>query len=101
MLEKKPIWQKILDIKKELKDLFLVHHATIKDLQKQDTQMHRKIVTIESERKPTRGKTATKKNIGGKKTTHNKKPSNSIESTNKTAQKKNRIILFFSYHTIG
>ena len=37
----------ILDIRKELKDLLLIHHATIKDLQKQMTQMRRKIVTIE------------------------------------------------------
>ena len=38
----------ILDIRKELKDLLLVHHATIKDLQKQVSQMHRKIATIDS-----------------------------------------------------
>ena len=31
--------REILDIRKELKDLLLVHHATIKDLQKQVSQM--------------------------------------------------------------
>jgi len=36
----------ILDIRKELKDVLLAHHATIKDLQKQVVQMHRKIATI-------------------------------------------------------
>ena len=49
--------REILDIRKELKDLLLVHHATIKDLQKQVRQMHRKIATIDSSRKSTRVKT--------------------------------------------
>jgi hypothetical protein len=57
----------ILDIRKELKDLLLIHHATIKDLQKQMTQMHRKIVTIENSRK------STKLRISGKKTSSNNK----------------------------
>ena len=57
----------ILDIRKELKDLLLIHHATIKDLQKQMTQMRRKIVTIENSRK------STKLKIFGKKTSSNNK----------------------------
>ena len=43
--------REILDIRKELKDLLLVHHATIRDLQKQVSQMHRKIATIDISRK--------------------------------------------------
>jgi hypothetical protein len=62
----------ILDIRKELKDLLLIHHATIKDLQKQMTQMHRKIVTIENSRK------STKLKISGKKTSSNKKSKKKI-----------------------
>ena len=53
----------ILDIRKELKDLLLIHHATIKDLQKQMTQMHRKIVTIENSRKSTKIKISGKKTL--------------------------------------
>jgi hypothetical protein len=64
----------ILDIRKELKDLLLIHHATIKDLQKQMTQMHRKIVTIENSRKSTKLKRSAKKISSGKKTSSNKKP---------------------------
>jgi len=69
----------ILDIRKELKDLLLIHHATIKDLQKQMTQMRRKIVTIENSRK------STKQKISGKKTSSNKK---SKKKTNKKKSKK-------------
>ncbi|MGB7676763.1 MAG: hypothetical protein WBL54_09595, partial [Nitrososphaeraceae archaeon] len=58
----------ILDIRKELKDLLLIHHATIKDLQKQMTQMRRKIVTIENSRKSTKLKISGKKTSTGKKT---------------------------------
>ena len=60
--------REILDIRKELKDVLLAHHATIKDLQKQVAQMHRKITTIDSSKKSKRGKTATKKKVSGKKT---------------------------------
>jgi hypothetical protein len=67
----------ILDIRKELKDLLLVHHATIRDLKKQVLQMHRKIATIDSSKKSARVKTTAKKTINkGKKTkkkTNNKK----------------------------
>ena len=69
----------ILNIRKELKDLLLIHHATIKDLQKQMTQMRRKIVTIENSRK------STKLKISGKKTSSNKK---SKKKTNKKKSKK-------------
>jgi len=62
----------ILDIRKELKDLLLIHHATIKDLQKQMIQMRRKIVTIENSRK------STKQKISGKKTSSNKKSKKKI-----------------------
>jgi hypothetical protein len=53
--------REILDIRKELKDLLLVHHATIKDLQKQVALMHRKIATIDSSKKSTMVKTTAKK----------------------------------------
>jgi hypothetical protein len=76
--------REILDIRKELKDLLLVHHATIKDLQKQVAQMHRKIATIDSSQKSARGKTTAKK------TTRNKKTSSSKQSKKKSGQKKSR-----------
>ncbi|MGA8482978.1 MAG: hypothetical protein WB706_01155, partial [Nitrososphaeraceae archaeon] len=75
----------ILDIRKELKDLLLIHHATIKDLQKQMTQMRRKIVTIENSRKFTKLKISGKKTSTGKKTSSNKK---SKMKTNKKKSKK-------------
>lgn len=75
---RKKIDSAILDIRKELKDLLLIHHATIKDLQKQMAQMHRKIVTIENSRK------STKLKISGKKTSSNKK------SKKKISQKKSK-----------
>jgi hypothetical protein len=74
----------ILDIRKELKDLLLIHHATIKDLQKQVTQMHRKIAIIDSSKKSTKAKTT------GKKTARNKKTSSSKKSKKKSGQKKSR-----------
>jgi hypothetical protein len=70
--------REILDIKKELKDLLLVHHATIKDLQKQVTQMHRKIATIDSSKKSAKSKTSGKKTVSSKK------------SKKKSSQKKSR-----------
>ena len=76
--------REILDIRKELKDLLLVHHATIKDLQKQVAQMHRKIATIDSSKKSTRVKTTAKK------TTRNKKTSSSKKSKKKSSQKKGK-----------
>jgi hypothetical protein len=59
--------REILDIKKELKDLLLVHHATIKDLQKQVAQMHKKIASIDSSRKSNKSKTIGKKTASSKK----------------------------------
>ncbi|MGA7006973.1 MAG: hypothetical protein WBY28_07855, partial [Nitrososphaeraceae archaeon] len=56
----------------ELKDVLLAHHATIKNLQKQVAQMHKKIATIDSSRKATRSKTSIKK-IGRNKKTSIKK----------------------------
>ena len=76
--------REILDIRKELKDLLLVHHATIKDLQKQVAQMHRKIATIDSSKKSAKVKTTAKK------TTRNKKTSSSKKSKKKSGQKKSR-----------
>jgi hypothetical protein len=64
--------KEILDIRKELKDLLLVHHATIKDLQKQVAQMHRKIATIDNPKKSARVKTNTKKKTLKKKTSSSK-----------------------------
>ena len=74
----------ILDIRKELKDLLLAHHSTIKDLQKQVSQMHRKIATIDSSGKSTRVKTTAKK------TTLKKKTSSGKQSKKKSNQKKSR-----------
>ena len=74
----------ILDIRKELKDLLLVHHATIKDLQKQLAQMHRKIAKIDSSKKTARVKTTVKKTI------RNKKTSSSKKSKKKSGQKKGK-----------
>ena len=65
--------REILDIKKELKDLLLVHHATIKDLQKQVTLMNRKIAAIDSSKKSTHYKTISKK-AAPKKTISSKRP---------------------------
>ena len=76
--------REILDIRKELKDVLLVHHATIKDLQKQVAQMHRKIATMDSSRKSTRVKTTAKKTTLKKKTTSGK------QSKKKSNQKKSR-----------
>jgi hypothetical protein len=78
--------REILDIKKELKDLLLAHHATIKDLQKQVAQMHRKIATIDSSSKATRSKTTTKKTTSSKKLARNNKTS-SKKSKKKSSQK--------------
>ena len=74
----------ILNIKKELKDVLLAHHATIKDLQKQVAQMHRKIATMDSSKKSKRV------NITAKKTTLKKKTSSSKQSKKKSSLKKNR-----------
>ena len=76
--------REILDIRKELKDLLLVHHATIKDLQKQVAQMHRKIASIDSSKKSAKVKTTARKTSTGKKTPSNRK------SKKKSSQRKRR-----------
>jgi predicted phage tail protein len=76
--------REILDIRKELKDLLLVHHATIKDLQKQVAQMHRKIASIDSSKKSAKVKTTAKK------TTLKKKTSSNSKSKKKSGLKKSR-----------
>jgi hypothetical protein len=63
----------ILDIRKELKDLLLVHHATIRDLKKQVLQMHRKITTLDNSKKSIKSKTIGKKTASGRKTASGKK----------------------------
>ena len=73
--------REILDIRKELKDVLLAHHATIKDLQKQVAQMHRKIATIDSSKKSTKVKTTAKKSTRVRKTS---------SSNKKSGQKKSR-----------
>ena len=78
--------REILDIRKELKDLLIVHHATIKDLQKQVSQMRRKIATIDSSKKSPRVKTTVKKTTRNKKTSSSK----SKKSKKKSSQKKSR-----------
>ena len=70
--------REIIDIRKELKDLLLAHHATIKDLKKQVSQMHRKIATIEKSRK------SRKEKVSGNKASSNK------ESKKKSSQKKSK-----------
>jgi hypothetical protein len=80
--------REILDIRKELKDVLLAHHATIKDLQKQVAQMHRKIATIDSSRKATRSKITSKKIASSKKIARNNKTSS--KSKKKSSQKKSR-----------
>ena len=77
---RRKVEREILDIRKELKDVLLVHHATIKDLQKQVRQMHRKIATIDSSKKTAKVKT----------TASNKKTSSSKKSKKKSSQKKSR-----------
>jgi hypothetical protein len=72
----------ILDIRKELKDLLLIHHSTIKDLQKQMIQMHKKIVTIENSRKAIKAKSSANKSSTGKRTSRIRK------SKKKNSQKK-------------
>ena len=74
----------ILNIRRELKDLLLVHHSTIRVLQKQVAQMHRKIATIENSRKTTNVKTSGKKISTGKKKSTGKK------SKKKSGQNKRR-----------
>ena len=79
--------REILDIRKELKDLLLVHHAAIKDLQKlqkQVAQMHRKIASMDSSNKSAKVKTTAKK------TTLKKKTSSNSKSKKKSGPKKNR-----------
>jgi hypothetical protein len=71
----------IINIRRELKDLLLAHHSTIRDLQKQMTQMRRKISTLEKFGKSTKVKTS------GMKTSSKKK---SIKKSRKNNQKKSR-----------
>jgi hypothetical protein len=82
--------REILDIRKELKDLLLVHHATIKDLQKQVAQMHKKIATIDNSRKSTGSKTTGKKTASSKKIARNNKTSRNKKSKKKSGQNKSR-----------
>jgi hypothetical protein len=71
----------IINIRRELKDLLLAHHSTIRDLQKQMAQMGRKISTLEKFGKSTKVKTS------GMKTSSKKK---SIKKSRKNNQKKSR-----------
>jgi hypothetical protein len=77
--------REILNIRKELKDVLLAHHATIKDLQKQVAQMHRKIAIIDRSKKSARVKTTAKKTTRVRKTS-----SNSKQSKKKSSQKKGK-----------
>ena len=74
----------IINIRRELKDLLLAHHSTIRDLQKQMAQMGRKISTLEKFGKSTKVKTS-----GMKKTSSSKKKSIKKKSR-KNNQKKSR-----------
>ncbi len=77
----------VKDIQKQLKDLLLVHHASIRDLQKQVTQMHRMVATIDSSKKSTRSMTAVKKTASSKK---GKKTASSKKGKNNPSTKKSR-----------
>ena len=78
----------ILDIRKELKDLLLIHHSTIKDLQKQIIRMHKKIVIIENTRKSPKLKISAKKTSTAKKISTGKKTSSNKKSKKNGSQKK-------------
>jgi hypothetical protein len=80
----------ILNIRKELKDLLLIHHASIKVLQKQVTQMHKKILTIENSRKSTKVKKSAKKRPTGKKIPSGKKTSTKKKSKKTSSQKRSK-----------
>jgi hypothetical protein len=78
--------REILDIRKELKDLLLVHRATIKDLQKQVTQLHKKIVTIDRSSISRKVKTSDKKTSSSKRS---KKKSSQTKGKQKIRNNKN------------
>ena len=82
MLEKKTDLA-IINIRRELKDLLLAHHSTIRDLQKQMAQMGRKISTLEKFGKSTKVKTSGMKTSSSKKKSIKKK-------SRKNNQKKSR-----------
>ena len=73
----------IINIRRELKDLLLAHHSTIRDLQKQMAQMGRKISTLEKFGKSTKVKTSGMKTSSSKKKSIKKK-------SRKNNQKKSR-----------
>lgn len=74
----------ILDIRKEIKDLLLVHHATIRDLQKQVAQMQRKIASIDSSKKSIKSK------ITGRRTASDKKTASSSKKSKKKSSQRKR-----------
>jgi hypothetical protein len=76
----------ILDIRKELKDLLLVDHATIRDLKKQVLQMHRKIATLDNSKKSTKSKTIGRKTSSGRKTASGRKSKK--KSSNRKSRKR-------------
>ena len=73
----------IINIRRELKDLLLVHRSTIRDLQKQMAQMGIKISTLEKFGKSTKVKTSGMKTSSSKKKSIKKK-------SRKNNQKKSR-----------
>ncbi|MFI5425021.1 MAG: hypothetical protein ACHQXG_09570, partial [Nitrososphaerales archaeon] len=66
----------IINIRRELKDLLLAHHSTIRDLQKQMAQMGRKISTLEKFGKSTKVKTSGMKTSSKKKSIKKKSRKN-------------------------
>ena len=68
----------ILEIRRELKDVLLTHHATIKELQKQVAQMNRKIATIDKSKKSTRSKKIGTKTVSRRKTVGSSKKTEKI-----------------------
>ena len=71
---------------------FRIHDATIKDLQKQVSQMHKKIATVDSSKKSTNSKrigtkTDSRRKVSSKKASSNKK---SKKSTNIRQNSKRR-----------
>ncbi|HEX9317449.1 MAG TPA: hypothetical protein VF884_00780 [Nitrososphaeraceae archaeon] len=56
----------VKDIEKQLKALLLAHHATIKDLKKQVTQMNRKLAIVGPKKSPSRGTERKTRSRGSK-----------------------------------
>jgi membrane-bound lytic murein transglycosylase B len=79
-----------LNIRQGLMELQLVYQITIKDLQKQVSQMHRKLATIEKSRNSTKIKASVKKKSNNKKSKkkNSQKESREWQSLKKTKSRR-------------